>query len=166
MQHLTRESEEHLSIIEILQNAMEYFFRDFYAFVLGCVATFICYLVPIKNIVNLLIILFIFDVIFGYWAARTIKKEKFSVKIIWEHTIPRMLISVVLILCTFMWDETYKQDFVSTHIILGWFISGVIIYSIAKNGFKITNWVIFEKISDKMHENIKERTGLDIDDKE
>ena len=164
MQHV--KEQETITLIEIIYQAMEYFFKDFYAFVIGCIVSFIGYLLPVKNIVNLLVLFFILDVIFGFWAANTLRKERFSVKVIWNHTMPRMLISIILVAGAFMWDEVYNQEFVSTYKIVGWFISGVLLYSIAENGFQITKWSTFNKIGNALHSKMKESTGLDINDKE
>jgi Bacteriophage holin family len=156
---------ETITIIKVIYQAMEYFFKDFYAFILGCLVSFIGYLLPVKNIVNLLVLFFILDVIFGFWAANTLRNERFSVKIIWKHTIPRMLISIILITGSFMWDKVYHQEFVSTYKIIGWFISGVLLYSIADNGYQITKWSVFTKIGNVFNTKIKDSTGLDINDK-
>lgn len=156
---------ETITLIDIICQAMEYFFKDFYAFLIGCIVSFIGYLLPVKNIVNLLILFFIMDVILGFWAANVLRNERFSVKIIWKHTIPRMLISLILITGAFMWDEVYHQEFVSTYKIIGWFISGVLLYSIAENGYQITKWSAFTKIGSALHTKVKESTGLDINDK-
>jgi multisubunit Na+/H+ antiporter MnhF subunit len=116
--------------------------------------------------VHVLLIFFLLDVIFGYWAARRLRKERFSVKIIWNHTIPRMLISIVLIIGAFMWDNTYNMDMISTYKLIGWFISGVILYSIAENGYKITKWSVFPKIGNLLNKGVKEKTGMDVNEKE
>lgn len=161
-----KEPQETLNQNEIILQAMEYFFKDAYAFIIGCVASFIGYLLPVKNIVNIIVLFFILDVIFGYWAAHKLKKEKFSVKIIWEHTMPRMLISVVLVSCAYAWDTEFNQELVSTYIIIGWFIAGVILYSIAKNGYKITKWEAFTQIGDVLQEKVRDNTGMNINEKE
>lgn len=142
--------------------ALRHMLHDTYAVFTGTAASFIGYLLPIRNIVHLLIIFFIADVVFGYWAARKIRNERFSVKIIWEHTIPRMLVSIVLITGAFMWDEVYKQDFVSTYKVIGWFISGVLLYSIADNGYQITKWSIFPKIGNLINDSVKSKTGMEV----
>lgn len=157
----TSQHQENLFII--IKNALIYFFRDIYISLVGIFASCIGYLLPIKSIVSLLILFFILDVFFGYWSAKVVKKEKFSVKIIWEHTIPRMLISLILITCAFMWDKEYHQDFVSTHKIIGWFISGVLLASIVDNGYKITKWNAFPQIATLIKTKTKEHTNLDID---
>ena len=56
---------------------------------------------------------------------KKVEGERFSVKIIWDHTMPRMLISVVLVLGAFMWDEVFNQTAIQTYKVIGWFISGV-----------------------------------------
>jgi len=151
------------SLLLLIKNALLYFVKDIYLCTVGISTTFIGYLFPIRNIVHLMIGFFILDVLFGYWSARVVKKQKFSVKIIWEHTVPRMTIAIVLIICTFMWDKEYHQDYISTHKIVGWFISGVLLASIIDNGYKITKWNAFPQLSKLIKEKTKEKTGLDIE---
>jgi len=152
------------SFFTLIGRALRYLFQDAYAMLVGAILGYIGQLLPIKNIVHLLIIFFIADVLFGFWAARKIRKERFSVKIIWQHTIPRMLISIVLITGAFMWDQVYEQELVATYKVIGWFISGVLLYSIAENGYQITKWSIFPKIGSLINDNVKTKTGLDIND--
>ncbi len=146
-----------------LKNALLYFFRDIYTTIFGLLCTFIGYLLPIRNIIHLLIVFFILDVIFGYIAARVVKKQRFSVKIIWEHTMPRMAISIILITCAFLWDKEYHLDIVHTHKIIGWFISGVLLVSIIDNAYKITKWSAFPQLGKLIKDTTKEKTNLDID---
>lgn len=135
-------------------------------FLCGAISTMFGYFLPVKDIVHLLIILFLLDVAFGYWAARKLRGERFKVSIIWTKTIPRMLISIVLILAAYGWDHVYSQDFVSTYKLIGWFISGVLIYSIAQNGWHITKWNIFPKLMRMIDNFIKDKTGESIKDNE
>lgn len=120
------------------------------------------YFLPIKDIVHLVILFFIIDMLFGYWAARKLRGEKFSTKIVWQTTFPRMLISLVLILMAFLWDKTFNQQYLPTYTIIGWFISGILIFSIAKNGYKITKWRAFLNIEDLFEKKIKDETGFDV----
>lgn len=139
------------------------FFCNAYAFVVGCLLSLLGYLIPVKDIVNLLILFFILDVAFGYWAARNLRGERFSVKIIWSHTMPRMLVSIVLITGAYMWDKVYDQNIVSTYKVIGWFISGVLLYSIAENGYNVTKWSVFPQISKLFKNKMKDATGIDIE---
>lgn len=144
--------------------SLKSFIYDTYALMAGAFGGFIGYLLPIRNIVHLVIALFICDVFFGYWAARKLRNERFSVKIIWDHTMPRMLVSIVLITGAFVWDKVYEQELVPTYKIIGWFISGVLLYSIAKNGYKISKWKAFNQIGDFIQEKVKDTTGIDLED--
>ena len=148
------------SFLEMIGKAFYYIFSSAYSTTIGLLFTFLQYLFPIRNVVHLLITFFILDVLFGYMAARKLRKEKFSVKIIWSHTMPRMLISIVLITCAFMWDEVYQQEWISTYKIIGWFISGVLLSSIAENAYLITKWAVFPKI-DKI---IRDKTDKIMND--
>ena len=129
-----------------------------YAWLSGLITSILGYFLPIKNIVYILVLFFIMDVVFGYWNARKSRHERFQVSIIWNHTIPRMLLSIVLILGAYMWDTTYNQTAVCTYKIIGWFISGMLLYSIADNGYKITKWGPFKHIQ----KQIEKETGKGI----
>jgi len=144
--------------------SLKSFICDSYAILAGTVGGFIGFLLPIRNIVHLVIALFICDVFFGYWAAKKIRNESFSVKIIWDHTMPRMLVSVVLITGAFVWDKVYEQELVATYKIIGWFISGVLLYSIAKNGYKISKWKAFNQIGNFIQDKVKDTTGIDLEE--
>ena len=141
------------------------FLKNAYALISGIFMSVLGYFVPVKDIVHLLILFFILDVIFGFWAAKKLREERFSVKIIWAHTIPRMLISIVLITGAYMWDSTYEQDIVSTYKVIGWFISGVLLYSIAENGYHVTKWSVFPKLSSIIGDKLKDKTGINAETK-
>lgn len=141
--------------------------KYFWSLLSGIVMSFVGYLVPIRDIVHLLVLFFILDVIFGYWAAKRLRKEPFSAKIIWKTTMPRMVISLVLVIGAFMWDSVYQQELVATYKIIGWFISGVLLASIVQNGYQITKWNMFSFLGDFLKEKIQQNTGINIDkDKE
>ena len=108
---------------------------------------------------------FIIDVLFGYWAAKKLRGEKFSKTIIFKTTFPKMIVSFALVICAFMWDSVYKQDFVSTYRVIGWFISGIVLYSIAQNGYSVTKWEGFPLIALFLKKKIKDTTGIDMEDK-
>lgn len=157
-----------MNLLLIFYKSITDFFGNVYAVGVGIFTSVLGYFIPIRDIVQLMIGLFIADVLFGYAAARKGKKrngkvqKRFSVQIIWEHTIPRMLISIVLVMTTYMWDLTYSQEFVNTYKAIGWFISGVLIFSIADNGFFITKWSVFMKVSQLIRGKIKGETEIDL----
>ena len=129
---------------------------------LATVISILGYFSPIKHIANMILAFFILDVIFGYWKSRKIHKKKFSVSIIWNNTVPRMVVAMVLLLCTFILDQETNQNVVQTYKIAGWFIGALLIFSIGENGYHITKWkvlLLFAKVAQK---KIKEQTGIEI----
>lgn len=128
----------------------------------GAVTAILGYFLPIKDLVHLVILFFLIDMFFGYLAARKLRGEKFSTKIVWKTTFPRMLISLVLILMAYLWDTTCHQEYLPTYNLIGWFISGILIFSIAKNGYKITKWKAFVGIEDMFRKKIENETGTKI----
>ena len=135
-----------------------------YAVISGVLTSILGYFIPVRNIVHLLLLFFILDMLIGAWAAVRVKGEKFSMKIVWNTTIPRMLLSIVLILASYMWDTVFNQNLVCSYKIIGWFISGVLLYSIAKNSWLITKWAVFIKLAGLFRSRMKDETGLDISD--
>lgn len=139
--------------------------RTVWSFISGAIVAILGYFLPIKNIVHLLILFFVLDVVFGFLAAKKLRGEKFSAKIIWKTTMPRMVISLVLILGAYMWDTVYDQNILATYKIIGWFISGVLLASIIQNGYKITSWNIFAKVGKVLGYKISEKAGIQFNGK-
>jgi len=135
---------------------------NLYAMFTGMIMATLGYLSPINNVVQVLLFFFFIDILFGYWAAYKLRNEKFSVKLIWEHTVPRMILSLTLVILAFMWDTTFNQSFVSTYNLIAWFISGVLIYSIAENGYGITRWKVFKKIQTSLSDKVEGETGVNV----
>lgn len=126
----------------------------------GLFASFLGYFLPVKDIIHLIIIFFIADTVFGYLAAKKLKGQRFSARIVWNTTIPRMVLSLVLILGAYAWDTVFSQELVSTYKIIGWFIAGILLFSILQNGYRVTNWEPLTSIQDIL------RNKLGVDDKE
>lgn len=141
-------------------NVMEWIWKS----LCGMIGAILGYFLPIKDLVHLVILFFVLDMMFGYWAARKLRGEKFSTKIVWKTTIPRMLISIVLIIMAYLWDTTCQQIYLPTYNLISWFISGILIFSIAKNGYKITKWEAFPMIGNLFQKRIEKETGADIKD--
>lgn len=130
--------------------------------IFGTVTAIFGYFLPVKDLVHMVILFFIVDMLIGYWAARRLRGEKFSTKIIWKTTVPRLLISLVLIIMAFIWDTTCKQTYFPTYNIISWFISGILIFSIGKNAYSITNWEGFRLLSLLFRKKIKDQTGINV----
>ena len=109
----------------------------------GIFMTILGYFIPIKDIFLLLVLFFAMDAVFGFLAARKLYKEAFSQRKIWNTTVPRLGGSLVLIMLAFMWDDVYKQNAMHSYIVIGWFLSGILLAKIAFNLYHITNWDVF-----------------------
>lgn len=142
---------------------MEHLLKTLYSFIAGAFTAFLGYFLPIRDIVHLLIFFFFLDVIIGYWASRKLYGKRFMVSIVWKHTIPRMILSLILIIGAYMWDSTYQQEYVSTYKIIGWFISGLLLYSIAENAYCITRWTMFKKIGKAIKDQVVDKAESKFD---
>ena len=132
------------------------FFCDTTNFAAGIIGVIIGYFLPVKDVVNMIVVFFILDVVFGFLASHKTKKARFNVKLIWDSTIPRMLISIMIIMMAYSWDEVSKQELFSANKIIGYFISGVLFLSVIENAFILTNWGVFNKAVDATNDAIKE----------
>lgn len=133
-----------------------------YAMLAGLFTSVVGYFIPVRDIVHFLLLCFFLDVLFGFWAARKIRNERFSAKIIWQHTVPRMMISLIIIMACFMWDTVFSQEYLATYKLTGWFFCGVLIWSIAVNGYKITGWNAFKQIGGMVERKVEEQSGVDL----
>jgi len=143
-------------------HSIKTFFFDCQNIAVGILGTIVGYFLPVRDIVHVMIIFFIIDVIFGYAVSRKHNKSRFKVAVVWNHTVPRMLISIILVMACYMWDSVYHQEMVSTYNVVGWFISGVLIFSIAENAFLLTKWEAFLKVRDIFRKKIQDETGQDV----
>ena len=122
------------------------------------------YFSPIKDITLMLLLFFFADIAFGYWKAKKVHNAPFAPRIIWDKTVPRMLVVVVLLIGSFALDETNGQTYVATHKLVGWFFGALLLYSIGENGYYITGWralALFAKFAKKQ---IEDKTGVEINE--
>ena len=152
--------------IESVGNWLKDIFTDAYAVCAGAIATVFGYFLPIRDPVNLLLIFFVVDCIIGYLKNRKLYKESFSKRKIFETTIPRMMAVVTFMMLLFSLDRTFKQDIEQTYMIVGYFVGGVLLFNIAKNLHKLTRWDAFLKIGDFLHDNVKDKTGMEVKEKD
>ena len=122
------------------------------------------YFYPIKDIVHLMLLFFILDVIVGYWAARKRVNAKFHPLLVWRKTVPRMVLSTVLVMMLFLWDDVSEQSYISTANLVGWFINGLLIISIMENAYYITDWRVFNLVKGLIRDKIETQTNQQIDE--
>lgn len=103
-------------------STLESIAKMIWEFLYGMIGVAIGYFMPIKDMANFIVLLFILDVIFGYWKARATSgprfntpQVRFSTAIVWKTTVPRMLLSLLLVILTFHWDHTFNQQAFSTY---------------------------------------------------
>ncbi len=135
---------------------------DVYHFLGGVLMVFFGYLLPVKDLIAFVTLLFILDVVFGYWKANKLEKSRFQTRIIWDKTMPRWLFSVIILVILFYWDKVHHQDFVKTYYVGGYFLSGTIIASITENALKITGWSFFKGLGNIVKNNVEKTTGEKI----
>ena len=131
-------------------------FADAYNFFAGWLGSLVVYFLPVFDILRMLVFFFVIDSLVGYWKARKIDGIPFRGRIVWDKTITRLALSTVIILCAFSWDNVYSQDVVKVHMIIGGFISGVVLLSIVQNGYEISRWSVLNRLAkhlDKKLEN-------------
>lgn len=124
------------------------------------------YFFPIKDIVHLMLLFFILDVLVGYWAARKHSKgkAKFNPKFVWQKTVPRMVLSTILVMMLFLWDDVSQQSYVATYNMVGWFINGLLIVSIMENAYYITDWKVFNLVRGLIRDKLEKETNQTIDE--
>ncbi len=135
---------------------------ELWKLVCGLFFSIIGYFLPIKDLTHMVLIIFLIDMIIGYLTARKLRGESFNPKIIWNKTVPRMAFSILLLVLTYWWDTTCKQEYLPTYVAIAWFISGLLIFSIAKNGYKLTKWNGFKLLGDAIEHKIEDETGIDL----
>ena len=139
---------------------------DLYSFITGAITVVLGYFYPMRNIVHLLLFLFLFDVICGYWAARKLRHERFNVKLVWGHTCPRILLTLGIIILLYLWDDVHQQTIIRTYNYFAMFISGVLIYSIMENAYAITKWNALNIAKIMIWKKFKGEENMDIDIRE
>lgn len=122
------------------------------------------YFLPIRDIAYWLFIVFIVDMICGYWAAKKVDNEKFSPKKVWNTTVMYMLAAIIIISLLYSWDKTFHQETVPTYMLVGWFFGGLLIISIAKNLYKISNWGPLKMVKNIVINLVKKQSGVEIPD--
>jgi len=132
------------------------FFEDSYSFFGGMIGSLVGYFLPIKETVHILCIFFILDVLFGFLVSKKINGSKFQVRIIWENTLPKMLISFLVILTAHLLDKIAPLEIFTIRSFVGWFLCGMVLSSVWDNAYKLTKWGVLEKINEKLKNKLND----------
>lgn len=150
-------------VFKIISKAAYDVFSNTCAMISGAIVSVVGYFYPIYDVLAFLLLLFALDVVFGAWKAKKVRGEEISMKIVWTTTFPRMLIAFPLVCLTFMWDSIAGQHLFSTSKALGLFFAGVLLWSIAENGYHITKWIAFKVAAMKFKKAIDDNSGVDLE---
>ena len=130
-------------------------FADAYNFFAGWLGSLVVYFLPVFDTLRMLVFFFVIDCLVGYWKARKIDGIPFRGRIVWDKTITRLALSTVIILCAFSWDNVYSQDVIKVHMIIGGFISGVVLLSIVQNGYEISRWSVLNRLAKQLDKKLE-----------
>ena len=131
----------------------------------AAITTVLGYLSPIKHIAHMMLVFFIIDIYYGWRADRKKNGSKFKPSIVWEKSVPRMTLSIILLVGAFMLDTETNQTLISTYKLVGWFISALLLVSIARNGYIVTEWKVIKQLGILLQGKIKDKTGIDVNEK-
>lgn len=147
-------------------DVMEEFFQNFCYKMLDLIGAlffaFIGYFSPVSHVVHVVIIFFVIDIIYGWRADVKLNNAKFQPSIVWKKTMPRMVLSIVLLLSAFMIDVEAGQEWIDSYKVIGWIICGLLFMSILKNGMIVTRWGTIAFISRWTRKKVKDVTGITI----
>ena len=127
-----------------------------YAVLIGVISAVAGYFLPVKDTVHIIFVFFIFDVIFGYWAARKKDpKTRFKAKIIWQKTVPKMLVAFLLVITAHMLDFITPAGIITIRESVGWFVAGLVLSSVWQNMMIVTEWVSIKDLIKLLTDKIK-----------
>ena len=141
-----------------MQRALKSFasmFADAYNVFAGWLGSLVVYFLPVFDVLRMLVFFFVIDCLVGDWKARKIDGIPFRGRIVWDKTITRLALSTVIILCAFSWDNVYSQDVIKVHMIIGGFISGVVLLSIVQNGYEISRWSVLNRLAKHLDKKLE-----------
>lgn len=147
------------------------FFIDFWGMLIGVCVSILGYFIPIKDLVHMVILFFIIEMILGYFANKAKGKATntvvmFSLTIVYNKTIPRMFITVLILIMLYLWDTISKQTFVPTYTVMGWFFSGLLILKSTRHAFVLTKWFGFKYAGILITNRIKKEVNNFITEEE
>ena len=123
----------------------------------------LAYFMELRGVINIMAILFVVDIIFGWLKSRKLYGAPFDPSIVWNKSVPRILVSVMVLLLTYSVDKETGQQWVHTANIFGGVFSYLLIASISRNGYHLTGWKIFAVIGLIAKLKIEKEIGVVIE---
>ncbi len=137
-------------------------FDHYWNFVAGIFFAFLSYFADLKGAFHVMFAAFMLDLFLGIITAKTVRKERFSMKKFFI-AIERMVIAYALVMLLFAMDKEMHQDTINLADTAAWLITGFLAYGAADNGFKLTGGILFLSIKSFIKSKFKDNTGIDID---
>lgn len=131
-------------------------FTNIEGWLLGAILSFLAHLAPLYETFITLFVFFCFDVFFGFLVAKKKRNERFSSKIVWSKTVPKMAIITLIIVLVFQLDSLAPTDFMKLTSLISWGLSGLILHSILQNILKLTDYKEVKEINDILTKKMKE----------
>lgn len=149
----------------MIDNGNQLLVSKFYDIFISLIMAVLGYFSPIKGIVHMTLLFFLIDIYYGWRADVKVNGAGFDPSKIWEKTIPRMTLTGVLLISTYMLDQETGQHWVSSHRMVGWLICTLLIISIARNGYIITKWSAIKSVGELLTNKFSSVTGTKTDEK-
>ncbi len=124
-------------------------------FLASMIGMLVAYFAPIFPTAQTIVVFFTIDVIFGYLKNRKEKGEKFQPKKVWKVTMPRVVISIVAIICAYKLDEHSPNAVFELKHYVTWMVLATIVLSIFQNAYKWSGWGLLKNIVDFIENRIE-----------
>ena len=140
---------------------MNYLTTHLANFFSGAFFAFVGYFTPVASIIHLMIVIIVVDLILGVIAARYRGEGISSIKL-WR-TVYKLCFSLMLVMMVYAVD--IEMGLVDMHKIIAWGIAGFELWSILESMGSISNHKMFRIIQNYMSDQVKEKTGIDVNGK-
>ena len=137
-------------------------FDHYWNFVSGIFFAFLSYFADLKGAFHVMFAAFMLDLFLGIITAKTVRKERFSMKKFFV-AIERMVIAYALVMLLFAMDKEMHQDTINLADTAAWLITGFLAYGAADNGFKLTGGILFLNVKKFIRKKFQDNTGIDIE---
>jgi len=131
-------------------------------FAAGFTAAAASYFTPVTGAVLVTFAAIILDLLTGAWAGY-VRREGVQSRKLWR-TAQKLLLAFAVIMLAHAIDTEMAVGNVSTAKIAAWFFVGFEVWSILENATVISNYPVFRALKKLMQTEVKEKTGIDLND--
>lgn len=106
----------------------------------------IAFIIPILPSAFFIGFLFSLDIIFGWLKNRKENGERFSRRKVWRVTVPRLIVSLIAIICSHELDKYAPLTSLQLAHFMTWFVMVDVMISILINASRVTNWTVIKTL--------------------